>query len=200
VPCSAWASVARLPLLALSVLSLRKVPGHVGQRAVVEGAPSVIERRLPARSGCGGQTTQPIERRGRVLAPADPMQSMKAIGRASEWDETAARFVSPSWIERRRQPMVRDGERRSHPPQLRGRKSYDRFFLGGSVSRMAATPKLDGGTFARSAINIVIPLSPAQFDELSGDLAELGRTLGLPPSASNADLIIEAVHRQARSQ
>jgi hypothetical protein len=49
-------------------------------------------------------------------------------------------------------------------------------------------------------VNVVMPLPPAQFKALSDDLALLAEKLDLPSWASNTELIVEAVHRQAHSE
>lgn len=49
------------------------------------------------------------------------------------------------------------------------------------------------------AVEVVMPLTSEQVKALGDDLARLAEVLGLPSSASNTELILEAVHRQAGS-
>jgi hypothetical protein len=49
-------------------------------------------------------------------------------------------------------------------------------------------------------IEIVMPLTPVQLKSFSDDLEQLARRLDLPDWASNTELIIEAVHRQAHPE
>ncbi len=51
---------------------------------------------------------------------------------------------------------------------------------------------------ALDAIEVLLTLSPAKYAEMGQDLKELRRKLDLPKSASNTEVILEAVHRQAR--
>jgi hypothetical protein len=46
-------------------------------------------------------------------------------------------------------------------------------------------------------VEIVMPLTPAQLKGLSEDLEQLAKRFDLPSWASNTELIVEAVHRQA---
>jgi hypothetical protein len=47
------------------------------------------------------------------------------------------------------------------------------------------------------AIEVLMTLSPAKYAAMGQDLEELRRKLDLPKSASNTEVILEAVHRQA---
>lgn len=49
-------------------------------------------------------------------------------------------------------------------------------------------------------VQIVMPLTPAQLEVFSDDLECLAKKLGLPSWASNTELIVEAVHRQAHPE
>jgi hypothetical protein len=53
---------------------------------------------------------------------------------------------------------------------------------------------------APERVRIVMPLTPAQLEVFSGDLEQLAKRLGLPSWASNTELIVEAVHRQAHPE
>jgi hypothetical protein len=50
------------------------------------------------------------------------------------------------------------------------------------------------------AIEVLLMLSPAQYDQMGDDLQKVRRQLGLPAGTSNTSLIIEAVGRQARAE
>ncbi len=50
---------------------------------------------------------------------------------------------------------------------------------------------------ATERVEIVMPLTPAQIEGLNMDLERLAELLDLPSWASNTELILEAVHRQA---
>jgi len=49
-------------------------------------------------------------------------------------------------------------------------------------------------------VEVVMPLTPVQMKGFSEDLEQLAKRLGLPSWASNTELIIEAVHRQANPE
>jgi len=49
-------------------------------------------------------------------------------------------------------------------------------------------------------VEIVMPLTLVQFQGFSEDLEQLAKRLNLPSWASNTELIIEAVHRQAHPE
>ena len=51
---------------------------------------------------------------------------------------------------------------------------------------------------APDAIEVLLTLSPAKYAEMGQDLEALRRQLDLPKSASNTEIILEAVHRQAQ--
>ena len=51
---------------------------------------------------------------------------------------------------------------------------------------------------APDAIEVLLTLAPDVYRRMGGDLQELRRKLDLPRSASNTEIILEAVHRQAR--
>lgn len=50
---------------------------------------------------------------------------------------------------------------------------------------------------APDAIEVLLTLSLSQYAEMGHDLEALRRQLDLPKSASNTEIILEAVHRQA---
>lgn len=50
---------------------------------------------------------------------------------------------------------------------------------------------------AADAIEVLLTLSPSQYAEMGHDLEELRRKLDLPQSASNTQIILEAVRLQA---
>lgn len=50
---------------------------------------------------------------------------------------------------------------------------------------------------APDAIEVLLTLSPSQYSEMGQDLEGLRERLELPKSASNTQVILEAVHRQA---
>jgi hypothetical protein len=49
------------------------------------------------------------------------------------------------------------------------------------------------------AIEVLLTLSPGQYKEMGADLQVIRRRLNLPTSASNSQVIQEAVRRQAHS-
>jgi hypothetical protein len=49
-------------------------------------------------------------------------------------------------------------------------------------------------------VEIVMPLTPSQLKDFSKDLEQLAKNLDLPSWASNTELIVEAVHRQAHPE
>lgn len=46
-------------------------------------------------------------------------------------------------------------------------------------------------------IEVVLALNPVQYDDLGRDLETLRETLDLPPLASNTEVVLEAVRKQA---
>jgi hypothetical protein len=52
---------------------------------------------------------------------------------------------------------------------------------------------------APDCVEVLLTLSPGQYREMGQDLAALRRRLDLPVSASNTQVILEAVRRQASS-
>lgn len=52
---------------------------------------------------------------------------------------------------------------------------------------------------APDAIEVLMTLSPGEYAEMGYDIEALRKQLDLPKSASNTAVILEAVHRQARS-
>jgi hypothetical protein len=49
----------------------------------------------------------------------------------------------------------------------------------------------------QDAIEVLLTLSPGQYAEMGQDIATLRKALDLPNSASNTQVIVEAVRRQA---
>jgi hypothetical protein len=49
------------------------------------------------------------------------------------------------------------------------------------------------------AIEVLLTLSPAEYAQMSEDLAEVRHRLGLPASTPNDDVIREALHRLAHA-
>lgn len=54
-------------------------------------------------------------------------------------------------------------------------------------------------TPAPDAIEVLMTLSLGEYAEMGHDIEALRKQLNLPKSASNTAIILEAVHRQARS-
>jgi hypothetical protein len=48
-------------------------------------------------------------------------------------------------------------------------------------------------------IEVLLTLAPGQYSQMGDDLERLREQLNLPRSASNTQVIVEAVHRQAAS-
>lgn len=53
---------------------------------------------------------------------------------------------------------------------------------------------------ASERVEVVMPLTRAQLASFSEDLERLAEYFDLPASASNTELILEAVHRQATAE
>jgi hypothetical protein len=49
----------------------------------------------------------------------------------------------------------------------------------------------------KDAIEVLLTLAPGQYSQMGDDLERLRAKLNLPRSASNTQVILEAVHRQA---
>lgn len=63
---------------------------------------------------------------------------------------------------------------------------------------MSTTAGIPTRAPAPDMIEVLLTLSPTQYNEMGEDLEALREQLGLPTSASNTAVILEAVRRQAR--
>jgi hypothetical protein len=64
--------------------------------------------------------------------------------------------------------------------------------MNSALAAKVAPPRQD-------AIEVLLTLAPGQYAQMGDDLEQLRAKLNLPRSASNTQVILEAVHRQAAS-